>query len=120
LARLRTGISLIALGLASARFPDNNLVSGFPVTTLMATLVVTSGGAISVAGGIQCTVSRIHIERGTYQSAAHVMPVAVSLVVGVGFVSLMPEVGYERLEQRTRKTSEGRLFPNQRKTVDRP
>lgn len=94
--------------------------SGLPVTTLMATLVVTSGSAISVVGGIQCTVSRKHIERGAYQSAAHVMPVVVSLVVGVGFVSLMPEVGCERLEQRMRKTSDGRLSPNQRKTVDRP
>lgn len=64
LAWLRIGISLIALGLASAHFLDQDLTPGFPSTTALAAFLVIGGVAITATGGGLFIRARRQIERG--------------------------------------------------------
>ena len=88
LAWLRTGLSLIALGLVGAQILEHDLVPGVPVVTGFAALLVLSGVVMTAAAGIHYRRSRDRIEAGTYDPNARVVVIAVGLVAVAGLVAL--------------------------------
>lgn len=85
LAWLRTGLSLVALGLASAQFLSRDLVPGVPVTTLFALFLVVSGTALVVLGGVHYAHARDAIEAGSFLPSTRVAVVGMALaLVGGG------------------------------------
>lgn len=88
LAWLRTGLSLIALGVGAAQFLDRDLTPGIPSTTLFSGALVVCGVFLIVVGGLQYDRGRQAIDTGTYRATSHIM-VVVSMVLGVlGVLSL--------------------------------
>jgi putative membrane protein len=83
LAWLRTGLSLIVVGLGAAQFVERDLVPGLPVTTVFAALLVVAGSALTVLAGAQYRRSRDEIDHGTYRAASATVGLAVA-VVGIG------------------------------------
>lgn len=88
LAWLRTGLNLIALGLVAAQLLEQDLFPDLPIVTLFAALLVASGVAMSVAGGLHFARSRDQIEAGGFRSSSRVIVVAVALVALVGLIAL--------------------------------
>ncbi len=84
LAWLRTAISLIAVGLASAHFLDDDPIPGFPVTTILAAILVLGGVALAVVGGRLFVRARTQIDQGTYLAESPGIPIAVAVVVVAG------------------------------------
>lgn len=82
LAWLRTGLSLVAVGLAAAGFLPVDLVPGFRYVTLFAVLLVLIGTAAAVYGANRYVVAYWQIETGSYRPAISPV-VAFGLVVGV-------------------------------------
>ena len=88
LAWLRTGLSLIALGLVGAQFLERDLIPGVPVVTGFAALLVLSGVVMTAAAGVHFTRSRDQIDAGTYDPSVRVVVVAVALVAVAGLIAL--------------------------------
>ena len=88
LAWLRTGLSLIALGLVGAQYLERNLLPGVPVITGFGALLVLSGVVMTAAAGLHYVRSRDRIEAGTYEPNARVVVVAVALVAVAGLIAL--------------------------------
>ncbi len=89
LAWLRTGLSLIALGLAAAQFLDQEVVSGFPATDLFAALLVVGGVALTVFGGVRYGRGRAQIDAGAFRAASSVVLATVVLVAVAGTAALV-------------------------------
>lgn len=91
LAWLRTGLSLVAVGMAAARFLPLDLVPGIPYVTLFSVLLVVSGTAAVIYGAQRYTVAHREIEAGAY--APEVTPiVTVAVIVAVLGVMTVPLV----------------------------
>ena len=88
LAWLRTGLSLIALGLVGAQYLERNRLPGVPVITGFGALLVLSGVVMTAAAGLHYVRSRDRIEAGTYEPNARVVVVAVALVAVAGLIAL--------------------------------
>lgn len=88
LAWLRTGLSLIALGLVAAQVLEQDLVPGLPIVTGFAALLVLGGVAMTVAAGVHHARSRTRIGAGTYEPNARVVVLAVALVAVAGLIAL--------------------------------
>lgn len=88
LAWLRTGLSLIALGLVGAQVLEQDLVPGVPVVTGYAALLVLGGVTMTIAAGIHFGRSRTQIDAGTYDPSARVVVIAVGLVALAGLSAL--------------------------------
>lgn len=88
LAWLRTGLSLIALGLVGAQILEQDLLPGVPIVTTFAALLVLSGVAMTVSAGLHFTRSRDRIEAGTYDSNTRVVILAVAFVAVAGLSAL--------------------------------
>lgn len=84
LAWLRTGLSLIALGLAASEFLTVPTVNGFDMVRILAPLLVLGGMAMAVFGGTRFIDARDAIERGSYapRSGAVVVTVGFSVLAG--------------------------------------
>ena len=89
LAWLRTGITLIALGLAAAQFLTHDLIPGVPLTRVIASVVVVSGMFVTVAGARRYFLSCSQIEAREYRPAMRAIVIAVGLIVLVGLMSLV-------------------------------
>ena len=88
LAWLRTGLSLVAVGMAVAGFLPVDLVPGVRLVTLFAVLLVLFGTAMAVYGANRYVVAYRQIEIGAYRPAISPV-VAFALVVGVlGFMAI--------------------------------
>jgi putative membrane protein len=91
LAWLRTGLSLVAVGMAAARFLPFGLVPGVPYVTFFSIVLVVSGTAAVVYGANRYAVAYREIEAGAY--APEVTPiVAVALIVAVLGIMAIPLV----------------------------
>ena len=75
LAWLRTGLSLVAVGVAVAGFLPLDLIPGFPYVTVFASTLALTGTAIVIA--------RREIEDGTY------VPTPLSIVIITVVVALL-------------------------------
>lgn len=88
LAWLRTGLSLIAVGLAAARFLPLGLVPGIPYVTIFAILLVLAGTALVLLGGQRYAISARQIDRGQYRPASHLIEIVALVVAVLGIMSL--------------------------------
>lgn len=88
LAWLRTGLSMIALGLAAARFLPLGLIPGVPYVTLFAMLLVLAGTAMVLFGGRRYATSARLIDLGQYRPTSHLIEIIAVLVAVLGIMSL--------------------------------
>jgi putative membrane protein len=91
LAWLRTGLSLLAVGMAAARFLPLDLVPGVPYVTLFSILLVLSGTAMVIFGANRYIAANREIEAGALAPA--IAPIVViALVVAVLGIMALPLV----------------------------
>jgi putative membrane protein len=91
LAWLRTGLSLIALGLAAAHFLPDDLVPGFPIVTASSLILVLLGTSMVLFGALRYVQAHQQIETASYEP--EVWPiVAVAVLVAVLAVLSLPLV----------------------------
>lgn len=83
LAWLRTGLSLVAVGMAAARFLPLDLIPGIPYVTLFAVLLVVSGTGAVIYGANRYAMARREIEAGSY------LPEVMPIVVVAAIVALL-------------------------------
>ena len=79
LAWLRTGLSLIAVGLAAANFLPENLVPDFPIVTIVALMLVLLGTSMVLFGAIRYVLAHRQIESAAY--VPEVWPIVIVAVV---------------------------------------
>jgi putative membrane protein len=91
LAWLRTGLSLVAVGMAAARFLPVDLVPGFRYVTMFSVLLVVSGTAAVIYGANRYIVAYRAIEAGAYAPAVTPI-VAVAVVIAVLGIMTIPVV----------------------------
>jgi putative membrane protein len=88
LAWLRTGLSLVAVGLATAQFLGRAGTDDFPVATVLAVLLVAGGTVMSAVGGWRFVRSGRAIEDGTFVPRTGAIVFAVAFAALAGVVSL--------------------------------
>lgn len=81
LAWLRTGLSLVAVGLAAANFLPLDLVPGFPFVRLFSLLLVLFGTAMVIFGARRYSRACDQIAAGSFDPDRRPI-LAVALVVG--------------------------------------
>jgi putative membrane protein len=81
LAWLRTGLSVVAAGLAVAGFLPPGLIPGFPYVRSYAVLLVISGALLIVIGGIRAHRTAQRINEGTRVDAPGELWVVAVLAV---------------------------------------
>ena len=89
LAWLRTGLSLIALGLGAAQFLQPDLLPGFPISTVFAVLLIAGGVAMVVVGAVHYTGNRAEIDAGSFTPLGRAVVVTAALVAFAGFFTLV-------------------------------
>lgn len=88
LAWLRTGLSLIAVGLAAARFLPLHLVPGIPYVALFSALLAVSGSLMILYGAVRHRSASREIDRGAYRPALGPL-FAIAIIVGIlGFMAV--------------------------------
>jgi putative membrane protein len=86
LAWLRTGLSLMAVGLAVAGFLPIDLVPGFPYVRSFSMLLVLSGTVMVVYGANRYERAFKQIETGTYEPARTAV---VTIAAIIGFLGIL-------------------------------
>ncbi len=91
LAWLRTGLSLVALGLVTAQFLERDLLPGVPVTTIFSLFLVASGMILTVLGGIHFVHARDEIDAGSFlpSTRATIVGMTVAIIAGVLALALV-------------------------------
>ncbi len=89
LAWLRTGITLIALGLAAAQFLDPAVVGGVPIVRTLSTFVIVMGAFTVGVGLYRYRVAARRIESETFRPAARSLVIASSLAVVVAGLAVV-------------------------------
>jgi putative membrane protein len=88
LAWLRTGLSLMAVGLAAAGFLPVDLVPGFPYVRSFATLLVLSGTVMVPYGASRYMRAQQQIETGSYDSAGTAIMTIAAIVSLLGILAI--------------------------------
>ena len=86
LAWLRTGLSLMAVGLAAAGFLPVDLVPGFPYVRLFAALLVLFGTTMVLYGASRYVRACQQIETGSYDPASTAI---VTIAAIIGFLGVL-------------------------------
>jgi len=89
LAWIRTGLNMMAVGLAAAQFLEDRSVSGIPVVTIFAALLVLSGTVMTATAGYHYRHSYARIEAGKFRSSTRMVVMAVVLTSIIGLLGLM-------------------------------
>ncbi len=89
LAWLRTGLSLVALGLGAAQFLQDDLVAGVPVTAIFASFLVAAGATLTAIGGAHYVRGRDEIDAGAFEPAGREIAVAAGLVTVAGIAAFI-------------------------------
>ena len=89
LAWFRTGVTLIALGLAAAQFLTPDLVPGVPLVHLLSVGIVGGGIAMLFIGRRRYVVSRQHIDAATFRPAETSIDFSVAVFTVVGLVAIV-------------------------------
>ncbi len=89
LAWLRTGLSLIAVGLAAARFLPLDLVPGIPYVALFSTLLAICGSLMVFYGAIRHRRASREIDHGAYHPSLGPL-FAIAIVIGVLGILAVP------------------------------
>jgi putative membrane protein len=90
LAWLRTALTAMTLGLASAEFLSDELDTGigFPVTRMLATTLVGGGLAVLLVGIREYLVNRRKIREGEFEPASTVAITATIIMAVAGVLAL--------------------------------
>ncbi len=88
LAWLRTGLSLVALGLGAAQFLDHDLLPGVPLTGVFAVFLVGSGMVLTVLGGVHFTHARNQIDEGAHLPSTRAVFIGMTLATVAGVLAL--------------------------------
>ena len=89
LAWFRTGITLVALGLAAAQFLSRDVVPGVPIVRMLSTLVIGAGAFVVVVGLWRYRTGSRRINAEAFEAAGPsvVITATVALVIaGVAVV----------------------------------
>jgi putative membrane protein len=86
LAWLRTGLSLMAVGLAVAGFLPVDLVPGFPYVRSFSVLLVLSGTVMVMYGAVRYVKACKQIETGAYDPAGTAV---VTIAAIIGFLGIL-------------------------------
>lgn len=89
LAWLRTGLSLVALGLATAQFLERRTSNGWDIATPLSILLIVGGTAMTVVGGRRFADAGHAIDEGTYVPSVGAILVAVAFVGIAGAGALL-------------------------------
>lgn len=94
LAWFRTGITLVALGLAAAQFLARDVAPGVPLVRGLSTIVIATGAFIVVVGAYRYREGSRRIEQEAHQPAGHSIAIAAAAALtiaalGIGFVWLL-------------------------------
>lgn len=88
LAWLRTGLSLVAVGLAAAGFLPVNLVPGFPYVTTFSALLVLSGTVMALYGAARYVKASREIEKGSYDPAILAIVITALVISVLGLLGI--------------------------------
>jgi putative membrane protein len=88
LAWFRTGITLIALGLAAAQFLTLESSGGFPIVHVLASILVLTGIALALTGAARYLAGRQHIEAMDFQPAYRSILATTVAAVIVGLIAI--------------------------------
>jgi len=88
LAWLRTGLSLLAVGIGAARFLPIALVPGLPYVTVFAVMLVLSGTALVLYGGMRYVRAHRDINAGSYDPDVQPMWIVAVVVAALGVMSV--------------------------------
>jgi putative membrane protein len=88
LAWLRTGLSLMAVGLAAARFLPVDLVPGFPYVRSFSVLLVLSGTAMVIYGASRYVRAYRQIETGAYHPAGTAIITTAAIIAFLGILAI--------------------------------
>ena len=96
LAWFRTGLTLIALGIAAGQFLTIDVAPGVPLVRLLSTVLVVTGGAVVGVGTYRYRENRIRIDRREFKPAGSSVYLAttaalVTAALAIAFVWLIPE-----------------------------
>jgi putative membrane protein len=96
LAWVRTGITLIALGLAAAQFLTRDIIPGVPVVRVLAIALVSSGVLTVVIGSGRSLRVLKHIDEEDYEPSTWPFLAASGIAVLVGLLA----AGFILLQKR--------------------
>jgi putative membrane protein len=88
LAWFRTGIALIALGIAAAQFLTRGAGSGVPVVEIMATILALSGIFVVGIGAWRYGTGRDRIETATFRPANWSILVTTVAAIATGIIAI--------------------------------
>ena len=89
LAWFRTGITLIALGLAAAQFLTRDVVAGIPIVRLLATVLVLTGIFLVGVGAWRYTKGRAHIDAMDFRPARRSIVVSSIAAIVTGVIAIV-------------------------------
>jgi putative membrane protein len=89
LAWFRTGITLVALGLATAQFLTSNLITDVPLRRGIAIGFVVSGIIMSLTGAARYFLSNREISEGRFKPSGVSVLVSTTLMIVVGVVAVV-------------------------------
>ena len=95
LAWFRTGLTLVAVGIAAAQFLSQDVGTGLPLVRLLATVVIATGVFLVAVGVYRYLDGREKIDTAAFQPAGRSVLVAAAAaaatgVLAIGFVWLFP------------------------------
>jgi len=95
LAWFRTGLTLIALGIAASQFLTLDVVPGALLVQVLSTILVTTGGFVVAMGTNRYRENRVRIDRREFQPAGSSVLLAtgaalVTAVLAIVFIWLIP------------------------------
>jgi putative membrane protein len=98
LAWFRTGLTLLALGLAAGQFLSRDVASGFPLVRAIATVLVATGMFLVSVGVVRYVRGRARIDTAEFHPANASILVAAGAglaagVLGIVFLWLLPDGG---------------------------
>jgi putative membrane protein len=88
LAWLRTGITLIALGLAAAQFLSRDVEPGVPIVRTLSTLVIAMGAFTVGVGIYRYRVGARRIEAEVFRPANMSLIIASGLAFAIALISI--------------------------------
>jgi putative membrane protein len=89
LAWFRTGITLVALGLASAQFLTHDLVTGVPLRRGIAIAFVTGGLIVTLNGYSRYFRGSREIGQASFKPAVSSVILTTAIMVAVGIVAIV-------------------------------
>jgi putative membrane protein len=91
LAWLRTGLSLIVVGIGAAQFLelDRNLIPGVRIVSDFAAMLILVGTLTVIVGRVRYMQSREQIDRAQFHPAGRSITAATALIAVIGVLSIV-------------------------------